>query len=192
MGLSLCNTVARDQDRGAPRRPAARRVPAGRVLAAWLFIACAPFALSSGASAQRAGRALVADSILGVRPGATLAEARAKLKGLVRSGGGGEAEEGEREGGRKEAWTLKKSDYTSIAYQADDAGRVQWVTGFVRRGREIPFEKFGDLSQASFKSDQQAVWNVLRPGGNFRLIARGSGGRASVVHLLALNPQPVP
>lgn len=85
---------------------------------------------------------------------------------------------------------LKKSAYNSIAYQADAGGRIQWVTGFVRKGREIPFEKFGDLSQAAYKSDQEVVWNVLRPEGNYRLIARGSGGKAVVVHLLAIKLAP--
>lgn len=131
------------------------------------------------------------DAILGVRLGATLEEAREKLKGLRKSGGEGEGEE-EGEAGRKEAWILKKSAYNSIAYQSDAGGRVQWVTGFVRRGKEIPFSKFGDLARASSKSDQGAVWNVQRPEGNFRLIVRGSGGKASVVHLLTLKAPPAP
>jgi hypothetical protein len=177
--------------RAAENIRALRRFTSGRVFVAALFTVAACVICSPLASAQKAGRVRVADSILGVRLGATLEEARAKLKGLRRSGGEGEGE-GEREGGRKEAWLLKKSAYNSIAYQADAAGRIQWVTGFLRKGREIPFEKFGDLSQASYRSDQEVVWNVPRPEGNYRLIAKGSGGRASVVHLLAIKLPPLP
>jgi hypothetical protein len=161
------------------------------IIAGALLVACASIVWSPSVGAQARGRAHVADSILGIRLGATLEEAREKLKGLRKSGGEGERE-GEGGGGRKEAWMLKKSDYNSVAYQADGAGRIQWVTGFVRRGKEIPFEKFGDLSRAAYKSDQEAVWNVERPGGNYRLIAKGTGGKASVVHLLALKPPPLP
>jgi hypothetical protein len=159
-----------------------------------VFVVSAGLVWSSRTSAQKVERVRVADSILGIRLGVTLEEAREKLKGLgSKAGGAGEgAEEGEREGGRKEAWMLKKSAYTSIAYQADNAGRIQWVTGFVRRGKEIPFSKFGDLTRAAYKSDQEAVWNVQRAEGNFRVIAKGTGGKASVVHLLKLQVPPVP
>jgi hypothetical protein len=158
-----------------------------------LSLAAASPLWSPRAAAQKNERVRVTDSVLGVRLGSTLEEAHEKLKGLVKTGGEGDGErEGEREGGRKEAWVLKKTAFTSIAYQTDEAGRVRWVTGFVRPGREIPFSKLGDLSQASHKSEQAAIWNVQRPEGNLRLIVRGSGWKARVVQLLSLKAPPVP
>jgi hypothetical protein len=163
------------------------------IAAVMLVIACAPLVWPPRAAAQKKERVRLTDAILGVRLGSTLEEVHEKLKGLVKTGGEGEGErEGEREGGRKEAWSLKKTAFTSIAYQTDGGGRVQWVTGFVRAGREIPFSKLGDLSQASHKSEQAAIWNVRRPEGNLRLIVRGSGWKARVVQILSLNAPPVP
>ena len=169
----------------------------GRALRAFLLllplaIACPRWTPRAAAQkgAQKKG-ARVTDAILGVRLGSTLEEAREKLKGLVKAGGEGEGE-GEHEGGRKEAWELKKTAFASIAYQTDEAGRVQWVTGFVRPGREIPFSTLGDLSLATHKSEQAVIWNVQRPEGNLRLIARGSGWKARVVQVLSLKAPRVP
>jgi hypothetical protein len=160
-----------------------------------LLLAAASPRSSPQVAAQKSRRVRVTDAILGVRLGSTLEEAREKLKGLVKKGGGAEGEgerEGGREGGRKEAWALRKTEFASIAYQADDGGRVRWVTGFVRPGREIPFSKLGDLSQASHKSEQAAIWNVQRAEGNMRVIVRGSGWKARVVQVLSLEAPPVP
>jgi hypothetical protein len=121
----------------------------------------------------------VSDSILGVKVGMTLEEVHEKLKPLGTFGG-----RGTREGGRKEAWTLKKTDFSSVAYQTDGRGRVKWVTGFVRPGKEIRFEKLGDLSRATKNTEQEAVWNVERAEGNYRLMAKGAGGRAQVIQIL--------
>jgi hypothetical protein len=156
-----------------------------------LSLAAASPRRSPAAAAQKEKRVRVTDAILGVRLGSTLEEAHEKLKGLVKTGGEGEGER-EREGGRKEAWSLRKTAFTSIAYQTDEGGRVEWVTGFVRPGREIPFSKLGDLSQAAHKSEQAAIWNVQRPEGNMRVIARGSGWKARVVQVLSLKAPPVP
>ncbi|HEX8472413.1 MAG TPA: hypothetical protein VF666_00110 [Pyrinomonadaceae bacterium] len=140
----------------------------------------------AAASQNKAGAQKVSDDILGVRVGSRLDEVHDKLKSLGTFGG-----RDTRDGGRKEAWTLKKTDFTSIAYKTDASGKVVWVTGYVRPGREIAFAKFGDLAQAYYKSEQSAVWNIERPEGNFRLIAKGGQGKARVVHLLSLTLPPM-
>jgi hypothetical protein len=174
------------------------RVAVRAFLSALLIVAACP-CWSLHAAAQKIERVRVTDSILGVRPGSTLEEAREKLKRLVKPNDAGEREderegerESEREGGRKEAWMLKKTAFTSIAYQAGEDGRIRWVTGFVRAGHEIPFSKLGDLSHAAHKSEQAAVWNIQRPEGNIRLIAKGFGGKARVVQIFSLNAPSVP
>jgi hypothetical protein len=153
------------------------------VAAGLLFAVCA---LGAGRAAAQTGGAKVADSILGVRIGSSLEEAHAKLKDLGTVGG-----RATREGGRKEAWTLKGGDFTSVAYKTDAAGRVVWLTGFVRPGREIPFSQLGDLARATGKDEAQAAWTVETPGGGYRLVAKGPNGRARVVYLLSLAAPPV-
>lgn len=133
------------------------------------------------------------DSILGIRIGSDVEDARAKLNALAVDRGPeshGEDETEEREG-RKQAWTLKATPYRSIAVQADRRGRIAWVTGFVRPGKEIPFSKLGDPSLALRATASQAIWNVPTESGGYRLVARGRNGRASVVSLLSLeSPRP--
>ncbi|HYN86445.1 MAG TPA: hypothetical protein VER32_14440 [Pyrinomonadaceae bacterium] len=141
-------------------------------LASLLLLAC----LAAQATPPR-----VTDSVLGVGVGTTIEEAHARLKDLGTVGG-----RATRDGGRKEAWTLKETDFTSVAYKTDAKGRVQWVTGFVREGREIPFEKLGDPARAVASGDTEIAWSVERPEGDYRLVAKGPNRRARVVYLLSL------
>lgn len=141
-------------------------------LASLLLLAC----LAAQATPSR-----VTDSVLGVGVGTTIEEAHARLKDLGTVGG-----RATRDGGRKEAWTLRETDFTSVAYKTDAKGRVQWVTGFVREGREIPFEKLGDPARAVASGDTEIAWSVERPEGDYRLVAKGPNRRARVVYLLSL------
>lgn len=147
-------------------------------LASLLLLAC--LAAQTTLTAQTTP-ARVTDSVLGVRIGTTIEEAHALLKDLGTVGG-----RATRDGGRKEAWALKETDFTSVAYKTDAKGRVQWVTGFVREGREIPFEKLGDPASAVASADTEIAWSVERPEGDFRLVAKGPNRRARVVYLLSL------
>jgi hypothetical protein len=136
--------------------------------------------LVSSAHAQKSKEIRAINSILGVSIGSTLEETRAKLTPLG-TGGGRDT----RDGGRKEAWTLKGTDYATLAFKTDGTGKVVWVSAFARPGKEVPFSKLGDLSKAA-TSNSQAVWNVETPHGGYRLVAKGAGGKASVVYLLSL------
>jgi hypothetical protein len=153
------------------------------MLVSGLFFVIAAARLEARAAQGEAVQ--VADSILDVRIGSSLEEVHLKLKELGTFGG-----RATREGGRKEAWTLKGGEFTSIAYKTDASGRVVWVTGFVRPGREIPFSKLGDLARATGKDDAEAAWSVETPGGGYRLVAKGPKGRARVVYLLSLERAP--
>ena len=127
--------------------------------------------------------ARVSDSVLGVRVGAGLKEVHDKLKSL-----GTVAGRDTEEGGRKEVWTFKKTDFTSLAYETNEEGRVEWVTAFVRAGHEIPFSKLGDLARAQSKSDRHARWRVEGPDEEgYVLMAKGGGGKAGVVQFFALD-----
>jgi len=152
-----------------------------------LLAAVAAVALLAPWGLARDGkRARVARSILGVEVGASLEEAHEKLEALGTSSSKESGEERDGEEGRKEAWTLRETDYSALALGADDEGRVVWVSGFVRPGRDIPFSDLGDVASAVHSSDMQVVWNVETPDGGYRLVAKGSGGRARVVYLLSL------
>ena len=140
-------------------------------------------------------RPRVLDSILGIRVGSSFADASARLEPhAVRQGRDPEEEEeegSEREEGRTKAWTLKDSEYESVALKVNDADKVVWITGFVRPGREIPFSRLGDLSIAARTTDSLVVWNVAAPNGGYRLVGKGQKGRARVVSLLSLaRPSP--
>jgi hypothetical protein len=147
--------------------------------------------------AQKIERTRVIDSILGVGIGTTVKQAHAKLDRLRKREASGtreadpreEAEE--REGGRKEAWTLKTTDYLSVALQTDREGRVVWITGFVRPEKEIPFAKLGDLSSAMGVTSSRAIWNVATPTGGYRVVAKGQNGKARIISLLSLATPPV-
>ncbi|MFY9550980.1 MAG: hypothetical protein WAU32_07505 [Thermoanaerobaculia bacterium] len=135
----------------------------------------------------------VLDSILGIHVGSSLADARARLEphAVQQAREPEEEERSERGEGRTKAWTLKDSEYGSVALNVNDAEKVVWITGFVRPGREIPFSRLGDLSVAARATDSMAVWNVATQSGGYRLVAKGEKGRARVVSLLSLaSPSP--
>ena len=128
------------------------------------------------------------DSILGIRVGSSFEEARARFdpRAVRQLRGLEEDEKSEREGGRTKAWTLKDSEYGSVALKMNEAEKVVWITGFLRPGREIPFSALGDLATAARVTDSLVVWNVATPSGNYRLVGKGEKGRARVVSLLSL------
>jgi hypothetical protein len=157
-------------------------VPLALLLLAILSLS--PFVMAEKVKIRR-----VTDSILGVQIGSRFEDARAKLNPLSETKKRATEEEDEEEGerGRKEAWKLKGTSFTTIALKANSRGRVIWVTGFLRPGKEIPFSELGDISLAVGVTDSQAVWNVATPGGGYRLVAKGQKGRAHVIYLLSLN-----
>lgn len=167
-----------------------------------LFLLLLVFLTASVGSAQRVARAQVADSILGVGIGSSLEQAHAKLDRLrtrkahstheeSEQEEAREKQEQEREGGRKEAWALRTTDYATVALKVDREERVVWITGFVRPGQDIPFAKLGNLSSATVVTNTRAIWNVATPGGGYRVIAKGQNGKARVVSILSLASPPV-
>ena len=122
------------------------------------------------------------NSLGGIGIGTSLDEARSIL-GRIGTGGGRNT----RDGGRKEAWTLKESEFTSIAFKSNGAGRIVWISAFLRQGKEEPFTKFGDTTKATSISTSQVIWNVGNGRSGYRLVAKGTEGKAAVVYLLALD-----
>lgn len=121
-------------------------------------------------------------SLDGIAIGSTLDDVRAKLM-RIGTGGGRDT----RDGGRKEAWTLKETDFATLAFKTNRAGQIVWVSAFARAGKELPFAKLGDPSKATSFDKSQAIWNIKTAGGGYRLVAKGAEGKASVVYLLSLD-----
>ncbi|HYH85590.1 MAG TPA: hypothetical protein VEX60_08905 [Pyrinomonadaceae bacterium] len=155
-----------------------------KTLLAAMFVAA--FGLAYHVAAGQGEKPKAVDSILGVRVGAKIEEVHEKLKDLGTWGG-----RATQDGGRKEAWTLKETEFTSVAYKTNAAGRVVWITGFVRPGKEIPFDKLGDLARARGKDKTEAVWDVEAQGASYKLVAKGPDGKARVVTLISLEAPPI-
>jgi hypothetical protein len=162
---------------------------AGPVLPFFLIL----LVLASPVLAQQSQQTLVIDSILGVGIGTSLDQAHEKLDRLSKREGRHEAvtEQEEPKGSRKEAWALRGTNYVTVALKVDREGRVVWITGFVRPGKEIPFAKLGNLSSATAVTKARAIWNVATPNGGYRVIAKGQNGKARVISLLSLATAPV-
>jgi hypothetical protein len=122
------------------------------------------------------------DTLNGIAIGTTLDDARSLLA-RIGTGGGRDT----RDGGRKEAWTLKETDFATVAFKTNGAGRVVWISGFVRPAKEIPFDKLGDLTKAESATKSQAIWNVGNGRSGYRMVAKGAEGKASVIYLLSLE-----
>lgn len=122
-----------------------------------------------------------ATTIEGIGIGTSLEEAHAVLT-RIGSGGGRDT----RDHGRKESWTLRETDFTNLAFKTNGKGKVVWISAFVRPGKEIAFEKFGDQSKATMLSQSEAIWNVGSAQGGYRLVVKGDKGKASVVYMLSL------
>ena len=120
--------------------------------------------------------------IEGVGIGTSYEEAKTIL-GRIGTGGGRNT----RDGGRKEAWSLKETDFMTLAFKTNGKGRIVWVSAFVRPGKEVQFSKFGDLTKATSSTRSQAIWNVGSARGGYRLVVKGAEGKANVVYLLSLD-----
>ena len=131
--------------------------------------------LSASAYAQE-------NSLNGIGVGTSVDEARSIL-GRIGTGGGRNT----RDGGRKEAWTLRESEFATIAFKSNGSGRIVWISAFIRQGKEVPFTKFGDTAKATSLSTSQVIWNVGNGRSGYRVVAKGTEGKATVVYLLALD-----
>ncbi|MCA1610715.1 MAG: hypothetical protein LC780_07625 [Acidobacteria bacterium] len=125
------------------------------------------------------------DAIQGIRPGSDFDEVKTVLAPFGPTSRSPEREE-EREEKRRGVWSLARGDYETIVVESDEDGRVSGVTGFVRKGREIPFTRLGSRAAAARWMDSAAIWNVPMSRGGYKLIAKGPEGRARVVTLLWL------
>ncbi len=126
----------------------------------------------------------VMKSILGVELGSTLEAAHAKLDKLCDSAHRPkeEKEDDADEGEQKVLWELSKTDYSFVFVKADDEGRITYVSGFLRPGKEIPFKKIGESAKAPVQNANMIAWDVLRPKRPlYRVVASGQNRKAGKI-----------
>ena len=101
----------------------------------------------------------------------------------------GEAEEGENE--RKVLWKLTKSDFSSILVKADEQNRVTYMMGFLRPGKEIPFDQIGQTEKAPVLTEHTAAWDIVRPDKSLlRVVARGEKRKANSITIFLVKRPP--
>ena len=137
----------------------------------------------------------VETDILGVKVDSSLDAAHAILDSLCDSAHrpkeeAGEAERGEHE--HKVFWQLAQSDFSSLLVKTDDKERITYILGSLRPGKEIPFDKIGELEKAPLLSDKVVAWDVVKPDKSLlRVVAQGAERKASSITVFIVKrPEP--
>jgi hypothetical protein len=102
---------------------------------------------------------------------------------------GGEAERGEPE--HTVFWQLAKSDFSSVFLKIDEKERITYILGSLRPGREIPFDKIGELEKAPVLTDKVVAWDVVKPDKSLlRVVAQGAERKASSITVFIVKRPP--
>lgn len=134
----------------------------------------------------------VTEEILGLRPGSSLDQAHAILDKLSDPGHPAKEEEEEpqhdQDREEKVLWQLAGTDYAFVFVKADDAKRIIYIKGFLRPGKEIPFDKIGEPEKAPVQDANTIAWDVLRPNRPlFRVVATGAERKATSVMIFKVK-----
>ena len=96
------------------------------------------------------------------------------------------AKSSERE--HKVSWQLAKTDYASVFVKADEKKRITYIAGYLRPGKEMPFDKIGQLEKAPVSSHRVVAWDVVRPNRPLiRVVARGSERKANSITMFIVK-----
>jgi hypothetical protein len=129
----------------------------------------------------------VQTSILGLELGSSLEQAHAKLDKLKDPSQPSkeekeDSEKGEQENESRALWQLAKSEYSAVYIKVDDKKRITYLNAFLRPGKEIPFNKIGEIKKAPVQDSNVIAWDVIRPSCPlFRVVASGKDRRANNV-----------
>jgi len=134
----------------------------------------------------------VQTAILGIELDSTLQGAHSKLDSLsqlaarpvdeVSEAGKGSGDE------HKVSWQLAKTDYGSIFVRADEKERITYIAAYLRPGKEMPFDKIGQLEKAPVLTDRVVAWDVVRPSRPLiRVVARGSERKADSITMFIVK-----
>ena len=134
----------------------------------------------------------VQTAILGIELDSTLESAHSKLDSLGQPSarpldGVGEAA-GRTEDEHKVSWQLAKTDYGSVFVKADEKERITYIAGYLRPGKEMPFDKIGQLEKAPVLTDRVVAWDLVRPNRPLiRVVARGSERKANSITMFIVK-----
>jgi hypothetical protein len=124
----------------------------------------------------------VQTAILGIELDSTLESTHSKLDSL----GQPTAKRSERE--HKVLWQLAKTDYGSFFVKADEKERITYIAAYLRPGKEMPFDKIGQLEKAPVLTDRVVAWDVVRPNRPLiRVVARGSERKANSITMFIVK-----
>jgi hypothetical protein len=75
----------------------------------------------------------------------------------------------------------------------DAQERIIYIAGFVRAGKEVPFDQLGETKKAPISNDRLVAWDVVRPGQPLiRVVARGEKRKASLITIFVVKRPPHP
>jgi len=136
----------------------------------------------------------VQTDILGLKVDSSLDAAHAALDPLCDSAHRPTEEPGEAKPGEDEHkvfWQLAKSDFSSVLVKIDDKERITYILGSHRSGKEVPFDKIGELEKAPLLTDKVVGWDVVRPDKSLlRVVARGAERKASSITVFIVKRPP--
>ena len=135
----------------------------------------------------------VETNLLGIELDSLLETARVRLDPLCEPAQRTLQAEGESDDGEhKLIWQLAKTDFASVYLKADHQGRITYIAGTLRAGKEIPFDEIGQVEMAPIRSDNGVVWDVVKPGRKLiRVVARGAKGKATSITLFVVKRPPI-
>ncbi len=84
---------------------------------------------------------------------------------------------------RKRGWKLTDTPFEWVTVTSNRRGIVTLITAAYRAEQAKSFSEIANLDKAAAKSDRSATWNVLRPTGNFLVIANGVEGKAMTLSM---------
>jgi hypothetical protein len=130
--------------------------------------------------------------ILGIELDSTLESAHSKLDSLGQPTIGPVDEVNQTdersEDERKVSWQLAKTDYGSVFVKADEKERITYIAAYLRPGKEMPFDKIGQLEKAPVLTDRLVAWDVVRPNRPLiRVVARGSERKANSITMFIVK-----
>jgi hypothetical protein len=134
----------------------------------------------------------VQTAILGIELDSTLESVHSKLDSLgdptARSVAEGDEVAKRSEGEHKVSWQLAKTDYGSVFVKADKKERITYIAAYLRPGKEMPFDKIGQLEKAPVLTDRVVAWDVVRPNRPLiRIVARGSERKANSISMFIVK-----
>jgi hypothetical protein len=134
----------------------------------------------------------VQTAILGIELNSTLESAHSKLDSLgqptARPLDRTDEAAAQTEGEHKVSWQLAKTDYGSVFVKADEKGSINYIAAYLRPGKEMPFEKIGQLEKAPVLTDRVVAWDVVRPNRPLtRVVARGSERKANSITMFIVK-----